>query len=235
MNKELEALEFICKILKEKGIDIKWLFKEQYNTIKQALQRLEAIDNSNPSDAIECVDDINADLVSLPKHIEGSDDTFDDYLENISLKISIIKRTLLKYQEKEKDKVFLKSLHNTKVKVPLCDIFNGLPREKRFAYTEHIYYHWEEMKESLEEEIKTLKDEKETLESKTKKQEKVLKIIFEKRVDMWHLADLLEQNYEMYLAFCESEGYAKEYILTEDEFELVKKVSCGTGNTEGVR
>ena len=37
MSKELEALEFICKILKEKGIDIKWLFKEQYNTIKQVL------------------------------------------------------------------------------------------------------------------------------------------------------------------------------------------------------
>lgn len=37
MSKELEALEFICKILSEKSIDLKWLFKEQYNTIKQAL------------------------------------------------------------------------------------------------------------------------------------------------------------------------------------------------------
>lgn len=70
---------------------------------------------------------------------------------------------------------------------------------------------------------------------KSQEQEKVLEIIFVKRVDMWHLADLLEQTYEMYLAFCESEGYAKDYILTQQEFELVKKVSCGTGNTEGVR
>ena len=46
MNKELETLEpskalngleFICKILNEKRIDVKWLFKKDYNTIKNAL------------------------------------------------------------------------------------------------------------------------------------------------------------------------------------------------------
>ena len=36
-SEAIKHLEFICKILKEKGIDIKWLFKEDYNAIKQAL------------------------------------------------------------------------------------------------------------------------------------------------------------------------------------------------------
>ena len=39
-SEAMKHLDFICKILKEKRIDIKWLFKEDYNTIIQALQRL---------------------------------------------------------------------------------------------------------------------------------------------------------------------------------------------------
>ena len=36
-SKALNGLEFICKILNEKRIDIKWLFKNEYNTIKATL------------------------------------------------------------------------------------------------------------------------------------------------------------------------------------------------------
>jgi len=36
-SEALECLEFICKILNEKRIDVKWLFKNDYTTIKQAL------------------------------------------------------------------------------------------------------------------------------------------------------------------------------------------------------
>lgn len=39
-SEAIKHMEFICKILKEKGIDVKWVFKEDYNTIIQALQRL---------------------------------------------------------------------------------------------------------------------------------------------------------------------------------------------------
>ena len=53
---------------------------------------------------------------------------------------------------------------------------------------------------------------------------KALEIIKEKKVDMWHLTDLLEQTYEMYLAFCKSEKYEEDYILTEEEFDLLKEV-----------
>jgi len=69
--------------------------------IKKELE-LESIDNAKPSEALKCVDDINADLVALPKHIEGCDDIFDDYLEDISIKTNSIKQALLKAQEQEK-------------------------------------------------------------------------------------------------------------------------------------
>ena len=52
---------------------------------------------------------------------------------------------------------------------------------------------------------------------------KALEIIKKKKVDMWHLTDLLEQTYEMYLAFCKSEKYEEDYILTEEEFATVKE------------
>ena len=53
---------------------------------------------------------------------------------------------------------------------------------------------------------------------------KALEIIKKKKVDMWHLVDLLEQTYEMYLAFCKSEKYEEDYILTEEEFNLLREV-----------
>lgn len=40
-SEAIKHMEFICKILKEKGIDVKWVFKEDYNTVIHALQRLD--------------------------------------------------------------------------------------------------------------------------------------------------------------------------------------------------
>jgi len=36
-SEAIKHLEFICKILKEKGIDVKWIFKQDYEAIIQAL------------------------------------------------------------------------------------------------------------------------------------------------------------------------------------------------------
>ena len=69
---------------------------------------------------------------------------------------------------------------------------------------------------------------------KAQEQERVLKIIFEKRIDMWHLFDLLDQTYEMYLVFCASEKYASDYILTQEEFELIGKVIDVNDKIRGV-
>lgn len=40
-SEAIKHMEFICKILKEKGIDVKWVFKEDYTTIIHALQKLD--------------------------------------------------------------------------------------------------------------------------------------------------------------------------------------------------
>ena len=53
-SEALNGLEYICKILNEKRIDVKWLFKNDYNTIKKTLLKsqeqekvLEIIINKN--------------------------------------------------------------------------------------------------------------------------------------------------------------------------------------------
>lgn len=43
-SEALNSLEYICKILNEKRIDVKWLFKNDYNTIKQALLKAQEKD-----------------------------------------------------------------------------------------------------------------------------------------------------------------------------------------------
>ena len=58
MSKEyLEALGFIKSLLKDDWVDSYW--KTYYDTIKQALQRLESIENANPSEALESLEVIN--------------------------------------------------------------------------------------------------------------------------------------------------------------------------------
>lgn len=56
MSKELEALESFYWILSEKS-KYKYINPEleNYEIVKQALQRLEAIENTKPSEALECL------------------------------------------------------------------------------------------------------------------------------------------------------------------------------------
>ena len=196
--------------------------------VLNAINELKEIKESNPTKALECLEKLN-DMFYLIKYrtTEGGNREEYEFYPSYTKEYSTIENYILKAQEKEKDKAFLKNLHNTKVKTPLVDIFNGLSWEKKFAYTEHIYYHWEEMKESLEEEIKTLKDEKETLESKTKKQEKVLKIIFEKNVDIHWIKNCTTLD-----------GYNDvlepwELALTQKEFDLLKNYYNGYKESQG--
>lgn len=70
-----------------------------YETIFNALKRLESIDNANPSEALECLNNIEADLIGLPKHITEYDEGFDNYLEDIEDNIDKVEQALLKAQE----------------------------------------------------------------------------------------------------------------------------------------
>ena len=216
MSKELEALDriFVHRFDEQyKDWDIDYELVENY---------LKSIDNSKPSEALECLEKLN-DMFYLIKYrtTEGGNREEYEFYPSYTKEYSTIENYILKAQEKEKDKVFLKNLHNTKVKTPLVDIFRFLSQEKKFAYTEHIYYHWEEIKESLEAEIKTLKDEKENLESKIKKQEKVIKIITKKEVDIG-LLKRSENWLDYYTRVKHKIG--KDTELTEEEFDLLKRI-----------
>ena len=100
MSKEyLEALESFYWILSEKS-KYKYINSEleKYEIVKKALQRLESIDNSNPSEALEC-------LVEIGKTLMFTDE---ETLESKSLKevmpnyYATIEQALLKAQEQEK-------------------------------------------------------------------------------------------------------------------------------------
>ena len=66
-SEALVCLEYICKILNEKRIDIKWLFKEDYNTIKNALIKAE-----KSLKALEIIKEKECDVSWLKYCIKGN-------------------------------------------------------------------------------------------------------------------------------------------------------------------
>ena len=120
--------------------------------VRETLERLEATDNASPSEALEI----------LLKAKQVCDVSCIEMCNNCQKKTAYntIKQALL-------ERIVWKNIHNTKVRMPLCDVFNNptpLSKEERYKYIEHIYYHWEEMKESLEDKIVSLQKElKQTL------------------------------------------------------------------------
>ena len=95
MSKELNALE--CLEALEQDIKDRIILAEDRQlklcaVIKQALQRLESIDNANPSEALECLD-------KLAKQIELDEDT--DYLEIRNAHITV-EQALLNSEKEHK-------------------------------------------------------------------------------------------------------------------------------------
>jgi len=88
MSKELEALHTIAFNTQINGLN----FGDELRIIEQALQRLEAIDNAKPSEALECWNYIKA---IIPEWARKKDEKHPDILEPI-------KQVLLKAQEQEK-------------------------------------------------------------------------------------------------------------------------------------
>lgn len=94
MSKELEALERLKTAPSFMGGTVEYqactqseaLLMQDYEIVKQALKRLEAIDNSNPSEALECLDKVYS---RLPQW---------DLSRNTD-QCNIIKQALLKAQE----------------------------------------------------------------------------------------------------------------------------------------
>lgn len=129
MNKEyLEALEIECGELVEmdllfldrngenqekwhdseafkKAVDFEKKYgKSAIHILKQALQRLEAIDNANPSEALEKLEKIKnyakSDLDSIPQYFYDLCVKKNKEIDNI---VEVIKQTLFKSQGQEKE------------------------------------------------------------------------------------------------------------------------------------
>jgi len=111
MSKELECLERYhnLDVLKENENGLVLEDKEEYNTLKQALTRLESIDNAKPSEALKYIEDLrieNDTLIAL-KDTTGYDiDNQRIYVGRLKDKekeINTIKQALIKAQEIEKE------------------------------------------------------------------------------------------------------------------------------------
>ena len=97
MSKELEALSYLYNDLRlMKCLDIveEAKIKSAYECLQQALQRLEAIDNANPSEALECLKRYhNSDVLKEDKYGLVLDD---------KTEYNTIKQALIKLQKQEK-------------------------------------------------------------------------------------------------------------------------------------
>ena len=92
MSKELEALGKNIRYKKEHiGNDTYRLYikKNDIELLEQALQRLEAIDNAEPSEALKCLERITAYFLNKTKEMDFQD-------------LRDIEQSLLKAQENEK-------------------------------------------------------------------------------------------------------------------------------------
>ena len=55
------------------------------------------------------------------------------------------------------------------------------------------------------------------------KSKEALEIIKRREIDVKDIIDTVD-DYELYAAYCEGKGYAKDYICSKDEFWLLREV-----------
>ena len=111
MSKELEYLKTIGNIVIKDGLTIRDLYGGEYYDIKEALERLETIDNNardlekvERNDALECLKKIYSDYL-LPEYCGTS------ILNEIDKLLNNIKQALIKAQE-----------HSIEEKMPIKDL-----------------------------------------------------------------------------------------------------------------
>ena len=176
MSKELEELEELNYNL---DLTKTTTYINHYYDIKQALQRLEVIDNAKPSEALEILYNnakLDRDRIERGGVVTYAEEI--EYNEGIKPYYDIVKQALLKAQALEGKIEILK--------------------EYRRDYLERL----------------------ENLEKYSREQEKVLKIIKEKNVDLCILTDCDNVN-----EYNKSLGNLRpvEDRLTYEEFDLLKR------------
>lgn len=99
----------------------------------------------------------------------------------------------------------LKHIRTTKVKEPLCVVFQrlGFDKNTRYAYIEHIYYSYQEMKETLEKQLEDIKKQAEENENELNELREFVKVLCKMKI--------VDSNHKI-------------YGINETDIELIKKV-----------
>ena len=126
MNKELEPIEALDKLLD--GYSRGMVGRSYYDIVREALQRLEAIEKSEPSEALKELDGIEyvVDVLKV-NHKIGSRDIANqeikEMVDRLNYRIPTIKQALLNAEKDEKIILGIEDYLNRRIKVePLGDV-----------------------------------------------------------------------------------------------------------------
>ena len=126
MSKELEPIESLDKLLE--GYSRGMVGRSYYDIIREELQRLEAIEKSEPSEALKELDGIEyvVDVLKV-NHKIGSRDIANqeikEMVDRLNYRIPTIKQALLKAEKDEKIILGIEDYLNRRIKVePLGDV-----------------------------------------------------------------------------------------------------------------
>ena len=126
MNKELEPIEALDKLLD--GYSRGMVGRSYYDIVREALQRLEAIEKSEPSEALKELDGIEyvVDVLKVNHKIGSRDIANQEIKEMVDIlnyRIPTIKQSLLKAEKDEKIILGIEDYLNLRIKVePLEDV-----------------------------------------------------------------------------------------------------------------
>ena len=103
MSKGLEALHRIANANNHFKYDTLELMDKDFQIVQQELKRLEAIDNSNPNEALRCLDSLD-DMFYLVKRRTTENGNHEEYefYPCETKEYDIIEQALIKSQEQEK-------------------------------------------------------------------------------------------------------------------------------------
>ena len=126
MSKELEPIEALDKLLD--GYSRGMVGRSYYDIVREALQRLEAIEKSEPSEALKELDGIEyvVDVLKV-NHKIGSRDIANqeikEMVDRLNYRIPTIKQALLNAEKDEKIILGIEDYLNRRIKVePLGDV-----------------------------------------------------------------------------------------------------------------
>ena len=182
-------------------------FMKDLQIVKKELQRLESIDNANPSEVLEDLYGIRDNLLNVEYLNEHSEADFKN-----------IEQVLLKSQEQEKEIAYIEKI-KTMMKQKDC-VLRYIESEDCFAVTTILSDGWykltpEFVENNVKEEIKPLPliEKNKQLREENAELKKVLEIIKKKVMPLVSIDDVCVWDAELY-----------QYItITEEEFDLLKR------------